>query len=262
MITHLSFTRIKELLISPEALYRYMNRQKEQTAAMIEGSLVDCLVFEPERFDERFHVLPDGFRRPTAAQINAKNPSPETIELIEMWEGIEKSGKTIVKPDQVSEAKRLSECIINNSTIVYNGLLNDFQYQIPVEFYYKGIKHKGVKDADGVCRNGHRTIWDLKRMGNSRGEQQVARQIRAMSYDLQAAIYCHEFDKDNTPVNYYIIAIDNDGNVTPFEITKQSRMAAYTTWNKAIQATHRLIMEDNFFQSTEFWADGNGFFKY
>ena len=49
-ITHLSFTRLKELAHSPLALKRYIEETKKSTRAMDEGTLLDCLLFEPETF--------------------------------------------------------------------------------------------------------------------------------------------------------------------------------------------------------------------
>lgn len=261
MISHLSFTRIKKLLVSPESLHRYIMGLDAATDAMSDGNLLDCLVFEPEKFAERFEVLPDGFRRPTAAQINAKKPTDETLALIEKWNEFQSSGKTLVKQDDVDDANRLADCVRNNSTVVFHGLLNDFKYQVPCQFEYKGFAHKGVKDAEGIDRIGNKVIWDLKRMGATCGEQLVRWQIKKMGYDLQAAIYCHEYDRDNIPVKYYVIAIDNFGNVTPFEITKSDRMAKYPEWHKATNGAHRLNLTGEFNMSCEFWANNNGFFK-
>ncbi|MDV7391547.1 hypothetical protein RZS08_09350, partial [Arthrospira platensis SPKY1] len=135
-------------------------------------------------------------------------------------------------------------------------------FQVPVKFFYKGFLHKGIRDASGHDRNEVPTVWDLKKMGNASGEVQVARQIRANKYDLQSAIYCHEFDEKDIPVNYYVIAVDNDGYVTPFRITRDAREKARIEWNRLISAAHRLNMEEDLSAGPEFWGDSDGFFTY
>lgn len=60
--------------------------QREATPAMRLGSAIHCAVLEPNSFSARYVCEPkDPPRRPTAAQINAKKPSEETIESIRFW---------------------------------------------------------------------------------------------------------------------------------------------------------------------------------
>lgn len=255
LISHLSFSRLKELAHSPLALHKYITGDKIETEAMRQGTLLDCLLFEPETLNERFFVADKPDRRTNAGKA--------------AWEEIQEkaTGKMLVTTEDYNEAQYLNDCVRNNSTVVFSGLLNQvdgetgFSFQEPVKFFYNGFMHKGIKDADGRDRNGNRVIWDLKRMGARSGEMLVRSQIRNNKYDLQAAIYCHEFDIANEPIKYYIIAVDNEGYVTPFEITKDARMKARIEWNMLIKAAHRCNME-GLDAGPEFWADGNGFFQF
>jgi len=268
-IKHLSFTRLKNLALCPLALKNYIE-SPSSSKAMDDGTLLDCIVFEPHKFEEKFFLLPgDAPKKPTKAQLNAKKPSPETMKQIDRWNEMQDKigGRIIVSQEEKEDAEFLKTCIENSSTVVYNGLMLPkengigFDFQSKVSFFYNGFFHKGVKDADGYDRNGNQVIWDLKRMGARSGESLVRSQIRNNKYDLQAAIYCHEFDSVNEPVRYYIIAVDNDGYVTPFEITKDARMKARIEWNMLIGAAKRCNME-GLDAGPEFWADGNGFFYF
>lgn len=266
VITHLSFTRLKELAHSPLALSRYIEKRFEPTEAIVDGQLIDCLLFTPDEFESRFFVMPEDAKRPTKAQVNAAKPSPATLEQIDRWERLMESvnGRAIVKPEQVEEAKFLADSVRNDATVTFAGLLNPefFKFQVPVEFFYRGFMHRGVKDADGKDRNGNRVVWDLKRMGSRSGESLVRAQIRANMYDLQAAIYCHPEDSAGAPVTYYLIAVDNDGYVTPFRITRDAREKARIQWNKLIAAAHRLNMEEDLSEGPAFWGDSDGFFQF
>ena len=266
VITHLSFTRLKELAHSPLALSRYIEKRFEPTEAMVDGQLIDCLLFTPDEFESRFFVMPEDAKRPTKAQLNAAKPSEDTKKQIDKWDALMGSvnGRAIVKPEQVEEAKFLADSVRNDYTVTFAGLLNpnSFQFQVPVEFFYRGFMHRGVKDADGKDRNGNRVVWDLKRMGSRSGELLVRAQIRANMYDLQAAIYCHPEDSAGEPVTYYLIAVDNDGYVTPFQITRDAREKARIQWNKLIAAAHRLNMDEDLSQGPAFWGDSDGFFQF
>lgn len=265
-ITHLSFSRLTELAHSPLALSRYIEKRFEPTTAMIEGSLLDCLLFTPDRFDRDFFIMPDEVKKPTRSQLEAKKPSDATLAQVAQWEAIQEkiAGRAVVKSEQVENAQFLADSVRNDATVTFAGLLNPdfFRFQVPVEFFYKGFMHRGVKDADGNDRNGNRVIWDLKRMGSRSGEQLVRAQIRANMYDLQAAIYCHPFDSTGEEVTYYVIAVDNDGYVTPFRITRDARERARVLWNKLIAAAHRLNMDEDLSQGPCFWGDSDGFFNY
>ncbi len=254
-ITHLSFSRLKELAHSPLALRKYITGDRIETDAMKQGTLLDCLLFEPETFDSRFFLI--------------DKPDRRTKDGKAAWElaMIEAGSRLLITREDYDEAQFLNQCIRNNSTVVFNGLLNPveggtgFSFQVPVSFFYNGFRHKGIKDADGRDRNGTRVIWDLKRMGARSGEMLVRSQIRNNKYDLQAAIYCHEHDVKDEPIRYYIIAVDNEGYVTPFEVTKDARRKARIEWNILVKAAHRCNME-GLDAGPEFWADQNGFFYF
>lgn len=264
-ITHLSFSRLKELNHSPLALQRYLSKTRTSTKAMDEGTLLDVLLFTPEKFNEAFYLMPDDVKKPTSVQLNAAKPSEATLAQIARWNEVEAeiNGRIVITPQQMADAEFLRDAVENNSTVVFHGLLKreNFTFQPGIEFYYKGFLHRGFADAMGKTRDGVNCIWDLKRMGSRSGESLVRSQIRANMYDLQAAIYCHPYDSEGIPCKYYIIAVDNEGYVTPFEIGRDARDRARFMWDRLIRAAHRCNME-GLDAGTEFWADSQGFFNY
>lgn len=251
LITHLSFSRLTELAHSPLALKQYIEGDKRTTAAMTAGSLLDCLLFTPQDLERKFYVMQKVDKRTK----EGKAAFEAAIEAA--------NGREIVTEEELSDAQFLDTCIRNNSTVAFHGLLNPdfFEFQVPVRFTYGGFEHKGIKDADGTRRDGQKVIWDLKRMGSRSGEQLVRSQIRNNMYDLQAAIYCHPYDSKDEAVKYYIIAVDNDGFVTPFEITRDARNKARIFWNRLIKAAARCNFE-GLDMGCEFWAEVDGFFYF
>lgn len=265
-VTHLSFTRLKELAHSPLALHRYIERGKIATKAMNAGSLLDCMLFTPEQLNEVFYVIPNDAKKPTKSQINAAKPSAETLRQIEAWEQIEQemAGRITVTADEMQQAEALAFAVRNNSTVKHFDLLNPekFEFQVPIEFIYKDYLHRGVIDAiqcDAV--NNEIILWDLKRMGNRSGRQQVAYQIRDNKYDLQAAIYTHYARQNGLKVKYLLIAVNDDGYVTPFEITADAIEAATKEWDYLIASLWKLSKLD-YVPGCEFWAESDGLFRY
>lgn len=266
VITHLSFSRLKNLDHSPAALYEYMTGEKKRTTAIHEGDILDCYLYTPEQFVDRFYVIPPTAVKPSKTILNAKKPSPESLQIIAQWEKIEREcgNRAMVTTEQVESMKFLAKKIEDNSTVVYNGLLRreEFTFQKEIGFFYRGFWHKGKLDADGHDRQSRRCIWDLKRMGNASGERKVRWEIKNNLLDLQSAIYCYPEDEAGTPVLYYIIAVDNKGYVTPFRISRDARERARVHWNKLIKGAHQCNMTNDLSGGPEFWADWEGFFDF
>jgi hypothetical protein len=267
VITHLSFSRLKELAHSPQALMAYLEKRKKATKSMDAGTLLDVLLFTPNELDEKFFVWPeDGPSKPTAAQRGAKKPAPETLAQIEQYDALMgmAEGKILVKPHELEQSNFLADAVRMSATVAEHGLLHpgNFSFQVEVEFTYGGFKHRGKADASGIRRDGKRTIWDLKRMGAKSGEREVRYQIRSMLYDLQAAIYCHPYDIAGEPVEYYIVAVSDEGYVTPFRISQDARNQARIHWNILIKKAHALNMLGHLDAGPEFWAGPESFFDF
>ena len=77
------------------------------------GSLVDCMITEPENFESLFVVKPESLRKPTEAQINAKKPSEASIEQIKEWNAFQDAsrGKTIVSVGDIDRARVVADAI-------------------------------------------------------------------------------------------------------------------------------------------------------
>lgn len=59
---------------------------EEESAALAFGKAFHAATLEPELFRDTYCVLPaDAPRRPTAAQWNAKNPSPDSLRSMDWW---------------------------------------------------------------------------------------------------------------------------------------------------------------------------------
>jgi hypothetical protein len=228
-LEYLSFSRLKALSVCPRELKRYLTEKPEPSDAMNEGSLLDCLLFTPDDTERRFHF----WEKQSRTTKDGKAAFAEALEKAD--------GRILMTTEQQARAEFLADCVDRSTFVREAALLNPdhFNFQERIEFSAFGWTHKGVPDAVQIPRVtqalDEHAIWDLKKMGSHSGEWAVKSQIRAMQYDLQAAIYCFEYDLSETPCKYYIIAVSDSGYVTPVEITIEARYKARERWAKLIE---------------------------
>ena len=118
-INAVSKSRIDVFRESPLLYFRrYVEKTlaaPEPTQAMIIGNAAGALVLEGQNaFDSRYAIVPqDAPKRPTDRQINAKKPSPETVEAIQWWQGFDAHthGKTLLDAAQYALILRMHEAI-------------------------------------------------------------------------------------------------------------------------------------------------------
>lgn len=137
--------------------------EDERTEALILGDAIHAAVGEPDTVSSRFVVVPaDAPKRPTKAQIKAKNPSLESRGSISYWEGFlaEHEGKIILKPSQMDIVMACRDSAWSDPAVA--DLLSGARFE---QTYYAidpdtGALRKCRLDGDRVEESG--VILDLK----------------------------------------------------------------------------------------------------
>lgn len=105
---------LDQLTVCP-AKYKYnLDNPSEPTAAMRIGSLLHLSILEPEEFLKVVAFQPeDAPRKPSQAQRDAKNPSPESLASIAWWDNFyaEVAGKEIVTPDEFTMLRGMGDAV-------------------------------------------------------------------------------------------------------------------------------------------------------
>ena len=163
---------------------------------------------------------------------------------------IEQSCK-IVDASQINAAKRIASAVMKNDTAAYFfGEIGETQ--APVEYEAFGWKWKGKKDAQGQD-----FIMDMK-LTVSANEKDFSYQIRKMGYLYQAAIYT-QGGKDKR--DFYFMGYDRTGEVIVVQVGKAHIEKAWDQLAYYIGQFDRMIFEDKFLWSQDFWAK-NGIYSY
>lgn len=119
----ISKSKLDDFIYLP-ALYHAKHIAKtipnEETEALDIGRAVHALTLEgAAAYSERFATVPeDAPKRPTAKQVNAKKPSPETLAAIDFWQEFNRvnGDKTILSPKAETIAQGCAAGILANPT--------------------------------------------------------------------------------------------------------------------------------------------------
>jgi len=198
----LSHSSLNEFTKSPRHFINYKTGKKERTPAMTFGSLVHCMILEPEEVEARYIPEPeDAPRRPSIRQIQAKKPSESSLESIAFWTDFEKQaqGKEIVSAADWATAERMKEAVYANEASRF--VLDQVEEtEVKIEWQSFGFSWRGYIDGKG-----QKVILDLKTIRDAT-PRMVERAILYDGYNRQAAHYLKGggFPKHD----YYIVAVD------------------------------------------------------
>jgi exodeoxyribonuclease VIII len=230
----LSASGLKQLARSP---WHYKNRAfSEPTRAMLAGTLAHCAILEPDAMNARYVVMPeDAPRKPTKAQLAAKNPSAESREAMQWWEGFtrENGGKTLIS------AKEFDLCSAQLRAIKDNDYLRKLfsSGSSEVSFFWRdeqsGIYCKGRAD---FLTHDVRHIIDLKTCMDE-SPNGFGRASARLRYDLQAAHYTEGIRAifGHKP-DFIFAAISNAAPVlaVPYILTEEVQQNAEDDWRNLL----------------------------
>lgn len=199
----------KKMLKSPQHYKLMRDTPNEPTAAMEFGTAVHCGVLEPDSFAQRVICPPrDAPRKPTSAQINAKKPSPESLDAIAYWQAFNREciGKIVLSAEDHARALACiaavrahpaAMALLDGGERELSLFWNDGRYGVPCKCRDDIFSHGGVTDL--------KTCQDASPDG-------FGRQIASLQYHLAAAHYIsgHEHVIGESPRFYCFIAVESE----------------------------------------------------
>jgi exodeoxyribonuclease VIII len=180
----LSFTSIKEFQKSPRHYIEYISKERTPpTDAMKLGSMVHCMMLQPELFNDQFAVMPDVNRRTNAGK-------EEYAEFVS-----KNADKTVVDNSSYEHARRLADTAMSRNEIsqLVNGCL-EFELEWSAEI--DDLPYRGF--YDGVASD---YILEIKTTADGY-PRKVMSDFLSRKYHMQAGLYHMASEK---PIIYVIV---------------------------------------------------------
>lgn len=239
----LSFSSLSKFKESPKTFIDYKLKKIEQTDAMIFGSMVHCLILEPDEFESRYHILEDA---EICAEIGGAKPraTNEYKDWVKEQEGIA-GRKTIIDKSNFDAANIMSLNVTHNyaaKKILKKAIVHEYE----IEWFYKNFKFKGYIDGYGED-----LIFDLKTCTDAE-PRTFQRDIINNEYYLQAAMYLKGIGEVKP---YYIIAIDRSGGVSVHQLSDALIEHGLNVYDILLDKFNECILQDGFNSSYEFWSE-------
>jgi exodeoxyribonuclease VIII len=195
--TRLSYSSLKHFYSSPIDFIKYINQDYKWTDSMVLGSAVDCKLLEPEKFNDKFIIVPKIDKRTKQGKEDYKNLQErlKDSDLISISEELNDQAELMVNNLKTNQ---FSKMILDNTTEV----------QKNISFNFKGYNIKGILDGFGELNN-KPFIFDLKTSQDSDPERWNLNVIKWL-YHLQAYIYRHGIIKEKQIIpDFYHVIIEN-----------------------------------------------------
>lgn len=239
---HLSYSSLSAFKESPATFINYKLGKKDETDAMIFGSMLHCLVLEPQDFFNRYFCLEDA---DICNQIGGAKP--RATKQYKEWLQVamsEAGEKKIIDSDDYAYAKEIASNVLHNRAsrrILDAG----WEHEKPIEWEFKNFRFKGF--IDGI---GEKIIFDIKTCADAEPKK-FQRDLLSFGYYLQAAMYLFS---QGRVLDYYIIAVDKKGGVSVHKLEMALIEHGMIEYNSLMDKFNECILKDAFDQSYDFWS--------
>ncbi len=173
----------------------YKQNPPHETEAKRDGQLIHRAILEPQWFEESTVVIPsDAPKKPTKAQINAKKPSPESVDAIAWWSdfGKKHAGRTFLDEDDGKSIARIVDAVWSDKEA--GAILRDCKRRELAVFSRHESTGLLLKSSLDLLTADDAEIWDVKTTVDGEPET-YRRAVTNFGYHRQAAFYPGHFPR-------------------------------------------------------------------
>lgn len=239
----LSFSSLKAFRNSPSDFIDYVFKEKKQTDAMLLGTLIHCIVLEPEKFEERYTVMDD-----TEIMVTlADSGNPRNTKIYKEWKA--NFLATCIGETITLKMKQQAEVIAGN--ITHNRAAHKVLNLCPkreqkIEWQYKNFGFRGYYDLGG-----EKVRADIKKVVDA-SPRAAQRTIIQMGYHLQAAMY---LTAEKVILPFYIICCDAKGGVSVHKLDKSLIEQGLEDYSMLVDKFNECLLKERFNESYDFFAE-------
>lgn len=238
----LSYSALKEFRKSPKHYQMYLKRPRIQTDAMLNGSVVDTLLLEPEKFEGRYLV--------------ADKPEQRSNAWKEEWARViaEAGEKTVIPTHVYENAMRQVESVMAHP-IAGAMIERKRKTQVRIKWTHKatGLPMIGYVDLETEAWESL-TIVDLK-TGKSSDPEDFIRDAGRMDYHLQVGAYLDGYPRCYFRIpNFAFIVVEND---EPYNVSVFFADAKYL--HMAKDEFHGTMNAFKYCMDNDLWKQGYDF---
>lgn len=242
----LSPSSLKEFAKSPRHYLQYVGKKRTPpTDAQLLGSVVDCLLLEPEKFKDRFRIYEKFSRRSAADKEKWAN----------LVKDAQKDRVTLITPEVKKQAEICVDAVWFNPEA--RALLEGKRF-VQKHLKWKelsvNLKMNGYIDFDTITANGH-FIVDLKTTRDA-SYKSFSRDIVNLDYDIQAAAYCRGFHKTRFEFPQFAwLAVETSEpyGVNVIKFDPKDLEVAKGRYYALLQGFRKCLDEDKFHEDYKFW---------
>lgn len=233
----LSYSSLKEFAKSPRHYVDYLRKERKSTPAMVFGSLVHCLLLQPNEVSKQFFLMPNIDRR-------TKEGKAAYEEAM-----VKSQGKEIITEEQYNEADNLVNKVVSEEHIA-NAIQGCNKFEKEWRADINGLPFRGFFDGEADDY-----ILEIKTTTDA-SPKTIISDFYNRQYHIQAGLYTHVSSK---PIKYLIIE-----TTSPYNVMLADVDTAFTDFGlkQAVEQIERFktCMENNMFDmGYEFHLDSGQF---
>jgi len=268
----LSYSGISAFGISPRAFIAYKVKERKETDAMLLGTVVHCLILEPDTFADRYVVAPNVnastlegkeawaefantiFLKHLGVTLAVNEKGKYMLPKLEELKAAIKSasGLQVITGKMYEDAKFRARCAVKNSAFQFViSRITQTEVDTP-EGFTISVGPSNYRFKGRIDGQGEGVRMDIKNVRSAQ-RHEAARTIQYSGMAMQAYIYEQAYGV----ADYYICCIDATGETSVHRLSRKMILDAGEQLKELLTAFEKAISDS--FDRPSVWAESQDF---